>query len=124
MPKIDIFGDGRKTPKISINVKVRVKTSNINETNKWNKVFGYIMKKPRTKLEFLVVDPIRNLQLDKVTLEDIKQYISEEDYEQLSKVESLFDRKLTADVKAFILSILKVPFATLENIVNAKLDAL
>lgn len=124
MPKIDIFGDGRKTPKISINVKVRVKTSNINETNKWNKVFGYIMKKPRTKLEFLVVDPIRNLQLDKVTLEDIKQYISEEDYEQLSKVESLFDRKLTADVKAFILSILKVPFATLENIVNAKLTAL
>lgn len=124
MPKIDIFGDGRKTPKISINVKVRVKTSNINETNKWNKVFGYIMKKPRTKLEFLVVDPIRNLQLDKVTLEDIKQYISEEDYEQLSKVESLFDRKLTADVKAFILSILKVPFATLENIVNAKLAAL
>jgi len=124
MPKIDIFGDGRKTPKISINVKVRVKTSNINETNKWNKVFGYIMKKPRTKLEFLVVDPIRNLQLDKVTLEDIKQYISEEDYEQLSKVESLFDRKLTADVKAFILSILKVPFATLENIVNSKLTAL
>lgn len=124
MPKIDIFGDGRKTPKISINVKVRVKTSNINETNKWNKVFGYIMKKPRTKLEFLVVDPIRNLQLDKVTLEDIKRYISEEDYEQLSKVESLFDRKLTADVKAFILSILKVPFATLENIVNAKLTAL
>ena len=100
--KLDIFGDGRKTPKISINVKVKVKTATPGESIRWNKVFGYIMKKPRTKLEFLVVDPIRNLQLDKIELEDIKQYITEEDYNQLSKVTKIFNRKLTADVKSFI----------------------
>ena len=30
MNRIDVFGDGRKTPKISVNVKIKVKTSDIN----------------------------------------------------------------------------------------------
>lgn len=118
--KLDIFGDGRKTPKISINVKIKVKTANPGETIRWNKVFGYIMKKPRTKLEFLVVEPIRNLHLDKIELEDIKEYITEEDYNQLSKVAKIFNRKLTADVKAFILSVLRIPYQTLNTIITNK----
>ena len=118
--KIDVFGDGRKTPKISINVKIKVKTNSPEETATWNKVFGYIMKKPRTKLEFLMVDNFRYLFLDKIQLKDIKDYIQEEDYEQLKKVEKIFDKKLTTDIKAFILSILKIKINTLEEIINLK----
>lgn len=116
MTKLDIFGDGRKTPKISINVKVKVKTDVPEETNIWNRVFGYIMKKPRTKLEFLNVDSLRSLPLNSIKLIDIKEYISEEDFRQLSLVENIFNEKLTADVKAFILAILKVPVSYVENI--------
>lgn len=116
MNKIDIFGDGRKTPKISVNVKIKIKTNNINETAAWNKAFGYIMKKQRTKLEFLAVDALRCLSLDKVKLEDIKNYITEEDYTELKPIEKIFDKRLTSDVKAFILAILKVPHSYVENI--------
>ena len=80
MNRIDVFADGRKTPKISVNVKIKVKTSDINETVAWNKAFGYIMKKQRTKLEFLAVDSLRCLSLDKVKLKDIANLITEEDY--------------------------------------------
>ena len=120
MTKLDIFGDGRKTPKISINVKVRAKTSNVSETNKWNRVFGYIMKKPRTKLEFLVVDSIRSLPLEKLEVKDIQPYISEEDYEQISKIAGLFNKRLTQDIKAFILAVFRIPYLTLEKIISEK----
>lgn len=120
MNKIDIFGDGRKTPKISINVKIKVKTSTPEETFTWNKVFGYIMKKPRTKLEFLMVDAIRCLSLDKIQLEDIKDYMQEEDYNQLKLVEKIFNKSLTSDIKAFILSILKIKVDILKEIINSK----
>jgi len=122
MSKFDFFGDGRKTPKISINVKIKINSNNPTDTNRWNKVFGYIMKKPRTKLEFLLVDGIRCLELDKIELEDIKPYITEEDYNQLSIVKKIFNKHLTSDVKAFILSILKVQKATLENIIASKVS--
>ena len=85
---LDIFGDGRKRPKLSVNVKIKINTKYKEESLEWNKVFGYIMKKPRTKLEFLMVNSIRRLQLSNITLEKIKPYISEEDYGQLFKIEN------------------------------------
>lgn len=122
MNRIDVFGDGRKTPKISVNVKIKVKTSDINETVAWNKAFGYIMKKQRTKLEFLAVDSLRCLSLDKVKLKDIVNFITEEDYAELSPIEKIFDKRLTSDVKAFILAILKVSNSQIENIIAAKVN--
>ena len=122
MNRIDVFGDGRKTPKISVNVKIKVKTSDINETVAWNKAFGYIMKKQRTKLEFLAVDSLRCLSLDKVKLKDITSLITEEDYAELSPIEKIFDKRLTSDVKAFILAILKVSNNQIENIIAAKIN--
>ena len=122
MNRIDVFGDGRKTPKISVNVKIKVKTSDINETVAWNKAFGYIMKKQRTKLEFLAVDSLRCLSLDKVKLKDIVNFITEEDYAELSPIEKIFDKRLTSDVKAFILAILKVSNSQIENIIAAKIN--
>ena len=122
MNRIDVFGDGRKTPKISVNVKIKVKTSDINETIAWNKAFGYIMKKQRTKLEFLAVDSLRCLSLDKVKLKDIVNFITKEDYAELSPIEKIFDKRLTSDVKAFILAILKVSNSQIENIIAAKVN--
>ena len=122
MNRIDVFGDGRKTPKISVNVKIKVKTSDINETVAWNKAFGYIMKKQRTKLEFLAVDSLRCLSLDKVKLKDIANLITEIDYAELSPIEKIFDKRLTSDVKAFILAILKVSNSQIENIIAAKIN--
>lgn len=116
MKHFNIFGDDRKIPKLSINVKVKVKTSSVEESKDWNNVFGYIMKKPRTKLEFLTVNSIRMLNLNNITLEKIKEYLSQEDYLQLKKVENLFDYNLTDDIKAFILSVLKIPLEILEKI--------
>lgn len=112
--KIDIFGDGRKIPTVFVNIKIKVKTRSQDEMLVWNKVFGYIMKKPRTKLEFITVANIRKLKnFDKITLDKIKNYISNEDYHELYKVESIFNSGLTVDVKAFILAILKIPFEVL-----------
>ena len=122
MNRIDVFGDGRKTPKISVNVKIKVKTSDINETVAWNKAFGYIMKKQRTKLEFLAVDSLRCLSLDKVKLKDIVNLITEEDYAELSPIEKIFNKRLTSDVKAFILAILKVSNSQIENIITTKVN--
>ena len=122
MNRIDVFGDGRKTPKISVNVKIKVKTSDINETIAWNKAFGNNMKKQRTKLEFLAVDSLRCLSLDKVKLKDIANFITEEDYAELSPIEKIFDKRLTSDVKAFILAILKVSNSQIENIIAAKIN--
>lgn len=112
---LDIFGDGRKRPKLSVNVKIKINTKYKEESLKWNKVFGYIMKKPRTKLEFLMVNSIRRLQLSNITLEKIEPYISEEDYSQLSEIENTFNTQLPDDLKAFILAILKVPTPALES---------
>jgi len=121
MESIDIFGDGRKVPQLSINVKVKVKPDYQQYNNLWNSVFGYIMKKPRTKLEFLAVNSFRNLPLSELTLEDIKDYISEEDYDQLKQVEVVFDKGITTDVKAFILSVLRVRFDIIEKLTKEKI---
>lgn len=120
MLDFDIFGDGRKTPKLSVNVKVKVKTNSQAEIKAWNSVFGYFIKKPRTKLEFLAVSHIRSLDLTKILVSDLKGYLSEEDYEQLERIEDIFNTRLTADIKAFILAILKFPVNFLSSIISSK----
>lgn len=117
---LDIFGDGRKRPKLSINVKVKIDTDNKTENLNWNSVFGYFMKKQRSKLEYLNINAIRNLDLNKIKLLDIQSYISQDDLEQLKKIETIFNNDLTNDIKAFILSILKIKYAVLNNIIYNK----
>ena len=116
MTSLDIFGDQRKIPKVTVNVRIKVKTDSLEETSAWNKAFGYIMKKPRTKLEFLTIASLRNLPLSKLTLAVLKPYLKEEDYLQLKTVETIFDTKLTPDLKAFILGILRIPYNTLSDL--------
>ena len=116
MRNVNPFLDDRKIPKLSINVKVKVKTDSVEETNTWNSVFGYIIKKPRTKLEFLMVSNIRNLPLKNITLDKLNGLISSEDYDELKKIEKLFNERLTTDLKAFILSVLRIPINTLKEI--------
>ena len=114
MQNVNPFLDKRPIPKISINVKVKIKSDSAKENADWNKAFGYIMKKPRTKLEFLTVNLIRKLPLEKITLEKIKPYLTENDYQQLLMIENIFNSKLTTDVKSFILSVLRIPVKSLE----------
>lgn len=116
MPIVNPFLDKRPIPKINVNVKVKIKTNSAEENANWNKVFGYIMKKPRTKLEFLTIGLIRKLDLTKVTVKKLQNFIPEEDFQQLSIIEDIFDNRLTTDVKSFILGILRIPVKTLENL--------
>lgn len=113
MVRFNIFDDDRKIPNLSMNIKVCVKTENQEELTSWNTAFGYIMKKPRTKLEFLAVDPIRELNLSKVSLDSIRDFIKQEDYYVLHSIEDLFNNRLNDDTKAFILSVIKVPYQRL-----------
>lgn len=118
MTKLDIFGDGRKTPKISVNVKIKVETKSAKENVHWNKFFGYLMKKPRTKLDFLSVNAIRKLNMSKITLKSINDYLKDDDKEQINKIKDLFDKRLTTDVKAFIITLLHIPYDKLQEITN------
>lgn len=108
MSKINPFTDDRKIPEVSINVKIRVDTDTPDETSNWNKTFGYLMRKPRTKLEFINVTELRKTNLENVTVDSLKNFLQEEDYIQLKSIEKIFDTRLTQDVKAFILAILKI----------------
>lgn len=116
MPIINPFLDKRPIPKINVNVKVKIKTNSAEENANWNKVFGYIMKKPRTKLEFLTTGLIRKLDLTKITVKKLQNLISEDDFNQLLIIEDIFDNRLTTDVKSFILGILRIPVKTLESL--------
>lgn len=116
MQKINPFIDKRPIPRVNINVKIKVKTNSAKENADWNKAFGYLMKKPRTKLEFLTVNVIRKLPLEKITLESIKPYLLESDYNTLVTIEDIFDNRLTSDVKSFILAILRIPIKDLDNL--------
>jgi len=117
MPNINPFLDKRPIPKIGINVKVKIKTNSAKENADWNKVFGYIMKKPRTKLEFLTVGAIRKLSLGDITVAKIQPLITEEDYDQLMIIEDIFNNRLTTDIKSFILAVLRISVKDLENII-------
>ena len=63
-----------------------------------------------------MVSNIRNLPLKNITLDKLKGLISDEDYTELSKIEKLFNERLTTDLKAFILSVLRIPLNTLKEI--------
>ena len=116
MSKINPFTDGRKLPDVAINVKVKVETESTDENVNWNKVFGYLMRKPRTKVEFINVTDIRKFSLDNITLEALHPYLQEEDYQKLKTIENIFNDKLTQDVKAFVLSILKIKPSVVEEL--------
>lgn len=118
MVRLNIFDDGRKMPKLSVNLKVKIKSRNQDELANWNTFFGYLMKKQRTKLDFLAVAPIRELDLSKIKLDSIKDYINEEDYDQISKIEKIFDKKLTSDVKSFILAMLRIPLESIKSLIK------
>lgn len=118
MPTINPFIDNRPIPKIGVNVKVKIKTDSAEDNNLWNKAFGYIMKKPRTKLEFLTISSIRKLNLEKVTLDGIQPFINNQDYMALKPIENVFNTRLTTDVKSFILGVLRIPIKSLETIIN------
>lgn len=120
MEKINPFLDKRPIPKVNINVKIKVKTNSAKENADWNKAFGYLMKKPRTKLEFLTVNIIRKLPLEKITLQSIKPLLLENDYNVLVTIEDIFNNRLTSDVKSFILAILRIPIKDLDNIINTE----
>lgn len=117
MPTVNPFLDKRPIPKIGVNVKVKIKTNSAKENADWNKVFGYIMKKPRTKLEFLTVSSIRKLPLDNITVAKLQSLISEEDYNQLMIIEDIFNNRLTTDIKSFILAVLRISIKDLENLI-------
>lgn len=116
---LDIFGDGRKVPRITVNIKVKISNLDEAETKAWNKAFGYVMKKQHSKLEFLALNIIRDLSLKKLTLSDIKPFISDSDYEALSNVEDIFNTKISSDIKAFIIAMLKVPVPSLVNLLKS-----
>lgn len=120
MEKINPFLDKRPIPKVNINVKIKVKTNSAKENADWNKAFGYLMKKPRTKLEFLTVNIIRKLPLENITLQSIKPLLLENDYNVLATIEDIFNDRLTSDVKSFILAILRIPIKDLDAIANTK----
>ena len=46
----------------------------------------------------------------------LRDVISPEDYEVLSKVEMLFNEKLSIDVKAFVLAMLKVSYQDIQHV--------
>jgi len=118
MTRLNIFDDNRRIPKLSVNIKVRCKDTTLDESAAWNYVFGYIMKKPRTKLDFLAVGPIRTLNLSDLKLSDLQGVMSDEDYTELLKIETLFNDKLSVDVKAFILAMLKVSYQDVQRALN------
>ncbi len=113
MSNLNIFGDDRKIPKVTVNVKVRVKDLNDEETRAWNKAFGYIMRKTHSKLEFIAINTIRELSIRNIKLADIKDFISETDYNVLHTIESIFNNKISIDLKAFILAMLKIPVTSI-----------
>lgn len=117
MPTVNPFLDKRPIPRIGINVKVKIKTNSAKENADWNKVFGYIMKKPRTKLEFLTVSAIRKLPLNDITVAKLQPLVTEEDYNQLLIIEDIFNNRLTTDIKSFILAVLRISVKDLENII-------
>jgi len=112
------FLDNRPIPQIKVNFKVKIKTSNVEESNKWNSFFAYIMGKQKTKIEYITTSLIRNLPIYQIKVKDLCGLVCDNDYKMLLSVENLFDNKVPTDLKAFILSILQVPVAKIEEIVK------
>ena len=112
---INPFVDNRKIPTISVNFKVKINDLTTEERDFWNLAFGYINKKPKTKLDFLVISIIRKLDLYKLNLNDIEEFLSSEEYIILNSIRDIFDNKLSNDLKAFILGVLHINYKELET---------
>ena len=110
------FFDERPIPNIKVKCKVKIKTKNAEESNNWNSFFSYIMGKPRTKIEFITAGVLRSLPLSEITVESIRDFVSLEDFDKLKTIESVFDKGLPTDLKAFILAILQIPVKAIMNI--------
>ena len=109
------FLDQRKIPEININFRVKINSTDREEINNWNIFFSELMKKPKTKLTFTTCSILRDLPVSNITLDTIKDYISEDDYKLLYPIEDLFNNRLEIDLKIFILSLLKIPISILKN---------
>lgn len=109
------FLDQRKIPEININFRVKINSTDREEINNWNIFFSELMKKPKTKLTFTTCSILRDLPVSNITLDSIKDYISEDDYKLLYPIEDLFNNRLEIDLKIFILSLLKIPISILKN---------
>ena len=105
------FLDNRPIPSIKVNCKVTIKANNSEEYFAWNNFFAYIMNKPRTKIEFITVGIWRNLQISNITIDDIAQYVTQEDLDKLNSIKDIFENRLPIDLKAFILSVLQIPLS-------------
>lgn len=112
------FLDNRPIPNIKVNFKVKIKTRNTEESNNWNSFFSYIMSKPKTKIEFITTSIFRNLSIYQVKVENLRNLVSEEDYEHLKSIENIFNNNLPTDLKAFILAILQVPISEIEQMLE------
>ena len=109
------FLDQRKIPEININFRIKINSTDREEINNWNIFFSELMKKPKTKLTFTTCSILRDFSVSNITLDSIKDHISQEDYKLLLPIEDLFNNRLETDLKIFILSLLKVPVSALKN---------
>lgn len=109
------FVDNRPIPNIKVNFKVKIKTKSAEETASWNRFFAYIMKKPRTKIEFSTISLFRELPITNIKIENIENFINKEDYDQLFIIKDIFENRLPIDLKAFILSMLQVPIKAIKQ---------
>lgn len=113
--KINPFIDERPIPKLDINLKVKIKANNPKDIYNWNKFFAYLMRKPKTKLTFITTSLLHNISVSQVTYNQIKDYLSPEDKEQLATIEDVFNNTLPVDLKIFVLALLQVPLKYLSN---------
>ena len=111
---INPFLDERPIPKLDINLKVKIKVHNQDEYKAWNSFFSYLMKKPKSKLNFITASILRNMNISLVTFDKIKDYLNEQDRLELEKIKDIFDNNLSVDLKIYILSIYQVPIKVLQ----------
>lgn len=107
---INPFLDERPIPKLDINLKVKIKTDNKLDYKAWNLFFSYLMKKPKSKLTFIMTSLLQdNTTVTEIKYNDIKNFLSEADRIELSKVSNIFDNIIPNDLKIFILSMFQIP---------------
>lgn len=112
---INPFLDERPIPKLNVNLKVKVKTTNSVDYQKWNAFFSYLMKKPKSKLTFVTISILRSLNISLVKYDQIKDYLNEDDKRELGNISHIFDELLPIDLKIFILAMCQIPIKILQQ---------
>lgn len=107
--KVNPFIDERPIPKLDINLKVKIKANTAKDIYNWNRFFAYVMGKPKTKLTFITTSLLHNIPVSQVTFNQIKDYLTPEDREQLATIQDIFDNTLPLDLKIFVIALLQVP---------------